>query len=226
LPFGVLIMFAVFANVMIRDSIEGKTLPPEVVAVAGRAWPSLERVEAVDKYTVRFVNRTPDVAMEGRIARMGSEIISQRGFAEARTWIDWARKPITAGPFKVREFLPDQSLTLDAHDDCWGDRPPVKTLRFVVVPEVASRIHGLLSGQFDFICDLPPDQIAGVEKNAKFEVLGGLPGAASKLKLQREFNEIDPLCRAGLPQESPGEKCAYMAVSAMLGENLVSSIQR
>ena len=33
-------------------------------------------VEAVDKYTVRFVNRVPDVTMEGRIASGASEIIS------------------------------------------------------------------------------------------------------------------------------------------------------
>ena len=47
-----------------------------------------------------------------------------------------------------------------------------KSVRFVVVPEVATRINGLLSGQFDFICDVPPDQIPGIEKNPKFEVQG------------------------------------------------------
>ncbi len=97
-----------FANVLVRDSVEGKALPPEVVAVAKRSWPALERIEAVDRYTVRFVNRTPDVTMEGRIARYGSEIISRRGFEEAKTWIDWARKPVGTGPYAVREFVPDQ----------------------------------------------------------------------------------------------------------------------
>jgi peptide/nickel transport system substrate-binding protein len=163
-----------FANVLVRDSLEGKALPPEVAATAKRAWPALERVEAVDRYTVRFVNRTPDVTMEGRIARYGSEIISRRGFEEAKTWIDWARKPVGTGPYAVREFVPDQVLTLDAHDDYWGGRPPLKSIKLVVVPEVATRISGLFAGQFDFICDMPPDQIPGIEKNARFEVQGGL----------------------------------------------------
>ena len=79
---------------------------------------------------------------------------------------------MATGPYKVREFLVDRSLTLDAHDDYWGGRPPLKSVKLVVVPEVASRINGLLSGQFDFICDVPPDQIPGIEKNARFEVLG------------------------------------------------------
>ena len=81
----------------------------------------------VDKYTVRFVNRVPDVTLEARIGSSGCAIISKRGFMEAKTWIDWARKPIATGPYKVRELKPDESLTLDAHDDYWGGRPPIKT---------------------------------------------------------------------------------------------------
>ena len=161
-----------FTSVLIRDSVQGKNLPPEVPAVAKRLFPALEKVEAVDKYTVRFTNRTPDVTMEGRIGRLGSDIVSRRAYDEARSWLDWARAPVSTGPYKVREFVPDQSLTLDSHDDYWGGRPPLKSLRIMVVPEVATRINGLLAGQFDFICDVPPDQIPGIEKNPKFEVLG------------------------------------------------------
>jgi len=152
---------------------QGKELPPEVVAVARRNWPALERVEAVDRHTVRFVNRTPDVTMEGRLARYGSDICSRRGFAEAATWLDWSRKPITTGPYMVGEFRPDVSLTLLAHDGYWGGRPPLRQIRFVEVPEVASRLNGLLSGEYQFACDMPPDQIAGIERNRAFEVQGG-----------------------------------------------------
>jgi peptide/nickel transport system substrate-binding protein len=65
-------------------------------------------------------------------------------------------------------------LVLDAHDGYWGGRPPLKSIRFVEVPEVSSRINGLLSGEYDFVCDIPPDQIKTIEANAKYEVLGGL----------------------------------------------------
>jgi peptide/nickel transport system substrate-binding protein len=161
-----------FTSVLVRDAADGKKLPAEVPAVAKRLFPALEKIEAVDKYTVRFVNRTPDVTLEGRLGSSGSNIISRRAFDEAKTWLDWSRAPVGTGPYKVREFLVDQSLTLDAHEDYWGGQPPLKSIKLVVVPEVASRINGLLSGQFDFACDMPPDQIPGIEKNAKFEVLG------------------------------------------------------
>ena len=57
------------------------------------------------------------------------------------------------------DYKPDVELVLEAFDDYWGGRPPIKRLRFVEVPEVASRVNGLRSGDFDFACDMPPDQI-------------------------------------------------------------------
>jgi peptide/nickel transport system substrate-binding protein len=53
-------------------------------------------------------------------------------------------------------------LTLEAFDEYWGGRPPIKTLRFQELPELASRINGLLSGEFDFACDITPDQIPAI----------------------------------------------------------------
>lgn len=151
----------------------GKELPPEVPAVARRAWPDLARVDIVDKYTVRFVNATPDVTLEGRLLRYGSDIMSRRGWEEAASYLDWARKPVTTGPYKVERFTPDTELLLVSHDDYWGGLPPLQSIRFVEVPEVASRVNGLLSGEYQFACDIPPDLIGEIEGNAGFEVQGG-----------------------------------------------------
>jgi peptide/nickel transport system substrate-binding protein len=154
----------------------GGGLPPEVPAVARRMWPALERVEAVERHKVRFVNRTPDVTLEGRIQRYGSEIVSKRAFLEAENWLAFVRKPVGTGPYRVKEFRADQVLVLEAHDEYWGGRPPIRELRFHELPEINARVNGLMTGEFDFACDLPPDQIPGVERNARFHVVGGLIG--------------------------------------------------
>ena len=157
----------------IVSSTASKELPREIPPVARRLFPAFDRVEIVDKYTVRMVNAAPDVTLEGRLSALGAGIISQRGFNEAATWLEFARKPIGTGPYKVREYKPDSTLVLDAHDDYWGGRPPIKTLRLVEVPEVASRVNGLLTGEYQFACDIPPDQIRDIERNPAFEVQGG-----------------------------------------------------
>lgn len=150
----------------------GKEPPAEVVAVARRTYPGLERIEIVDRSTVRFINRTPDVTLEGRIAQSVGAILSQAAFARSESWLSWGRTPIGTGPYRIAEFRPDTLLVLEAHDDYWGGRPPARRLRFVEVPEVSGRVNGLFSGEFDFACDVPPDQIPVVERNARFEVLG------------------------------------------------------
>lgn len=151
----------------------GKALPADIPAVAKRHWPALKEVQIVDKMTVRFVNATPDVTMEGRLSAGGSEIISKRSWLANGSWQANAKAPVGSGPYKLREFKPDASLILDSHDEYWGGRPPLKTLRIMEVPEEASRIAGLQSGEFQFACDISPDQITGIEKNKNFEVLGG-----------------------------------------------------
>jgi peptide/nickel transport system substrate-binding protein len=152
---------------------KGPTPPPEVPAIARRLWPSLEQVTVIDKYTVRFINAVPDVTLEGRIARSGSEIISKRAYLSSKDWASWARSPVSAGPYKVKEFKPDNLLVLVAHDSYFGGKPTAREIRYQVVPEVSGRVNGLLSGEYDFVTDIPPDQIKTIEANPKFEVVGG-----------------------------------------------------
>ncbi len=154
---------------------EGPRNPPAAaVQIARRIFPGFERMEVVDRHTVRYVSRTPDLTIEGQLGRTAAVIASRRAFEAAPSWQDWARRPVGTGPYRVAEFRPDQVLVLEAHDEHWAGRPPLRRIRFVEVPEVASRINALLSGEADFACDIPPDQIASIERNPRFEVAGGV----------------------------------------------------
>ena len=152
----------------------GPALPPDIPAVARRYWPALEAVEIVDPLTVRFVNRTPDLTMEGRLAAGGSQIVSRRAWLEAGSWQANSHRAVGTGPYALRAFRPDQELLLGAHDAYWGGRPPLRSIRILEVPETAARVNGLLAGEYQFATDIPPDQIAQVEANPRFEVQGGL----------------------------------------------------
>lgn len=147
-----------------------KELPANVPGVGRRLWPALRGVEAVDKYTVRFHNATPDVTLEGRLYSYGSQIANKRAWDEAASYAEWAVKPVTTGSYMVEEYQPDVSLVLVAFDDHWAGRPPLERIRFVEVPEVASRVNGLLSGEYDFACDLPPDQIDTIANAPGLEI--------------------------------------------------------
>ncbi|WP_376089342.1 ABC transporter substrate-binding protein [Roseomonas sp. CCTCC AB2023176] len=150
----------------------GREPPAEVVAVGRATFPNLAGIEVVGPRTIRYVTSRPDVTVEGRVGVNVGVILSRAAFAASENWLAWARRPVGTGPYRIADYRPDQSLTFEAHDEYWGGRPPVRRIRFVEVPEVSGRVAALFSGEVDFACDIPPDQITLVERNPRFEVLG------------------------------------------------------
>jgi peptide/nickel transport system substrate-binding protein len=177
----------------------GKEPPSEVIAVARRTYPGLSRIEVVNAHTVRYVNDVPDVTLEGRIAQSVAAVFSRTAFEATESWLAWARAPVGTGPYRIAEYRPDVSVTFEAHDGHWAGRPPARRLRFVEVPEVSGRVNGLFSGEFDFACDIPPDQVAVVERNPRFEVLGSPINNIRKLAFDKTHPVLaDPRIRRAM----------------------------
>jgi len=91
-----------------RPVQKAKELPTQVPPIARRIWPSLVKVEIVDKYTCRFVNATPDVTLEGRMSAMGSKPDHQSScvrrsaqLARLRTQAD-RHRPLQSAHFHAR----------------------------------------------------------------------------------------------------------------------------
>ena len=130
-----------------------------------RYWVSLGKVEVVDRYVVRFTTTYEDPIFEQRLTAWTAQIVSKAAWLKAGNYNAWRLKPVGAGPYKVERITPNDSIVLTAHDGYWGGKPNAKSVVFKVVPEVAARIAGLLSGDYDIATDLPPDQLEVVEKN-------------------------------------------------------------
>ncbi|MGR9172677.1 ABC transporter substrate-binding protein [Rhizobium sp. KDH_Rht_773_N] len=150
-------------------------VPPATTAAGRKSeWPLLKSVEKVDDYTVRFVMQKSTLDTEARLARVNyAAIISKRAFQNAKSWQDFALHPVATGPYKVESVDQGSAIHLVAHDDYWGGKPPIAKLNFNVVPEAASRINGLLSGEYDIVSDVGPDQVPMIKGNSDFEVVGG-----------------------------------------------------
>ncbi|QQR38080.1 ABC transporter substrate-binding protein [Devosia rhizoryzae] len=138
-----------------------------------RYWVSLEGVEAVDKYTVRFTTTYEDPIFLQRLTAWTSQIISKQAYLEAESYDAWRIKPVGAGPFKVDHITPNDETVFVAHDQYWGGKPNAEKVIFTVVPEVSSRVAGLLAGDYDIATDLPPDQLDAVEAGDGVSVVGG-----------------------------------------------------
>ncbi len=188
------------------ERTSAESLPGDVRAVARRYFPALERVEIVDGLTVRVVNRTPDLTLEGRLSASGAQIVSARAWREGADWQGNRNRPVGTGPYRLRTFKPDAVLELEAHDEYWGGRPPLRSVRFLEIPETAARVAALQAGEVQFAADLPPDQIAGVEKTRGLEVQGGLVANHRILAFDKQHPAlVDPRVRLAIAHAIDGQ---------------------
>lgn len=126
-------------------------------------YTAIERVEAPDSFTVRFVLKTPFAAFltllgynSGIIpehAFGGKPIADNTGFNRG--------KPIGTGPFRVVDAVPGSSLTLEANPDYYGAKPRLSKLIFKLVPDANAQIAALRAGELDLVT-LEPASLPGI----------------------------------------------------------------
>jgi len=140
------------------------------VIVGGRQYfGHLKQVEKVDPYTVRFVTEAPDLMLEQRLAAYTAQIVNRRHWmsfqkADDKTWMQRALRevrwnPVGTGPLKFRDWKKDQYVAFTAHENYFLGRPNFRSVTMREVPELSTRIAGLVSGEFDIIVDITPDQL-------------------------------------------------------------------
>ncbi len=134
----------------------------------------IDRVEVIDDMTVRIHMTADDAIALNRFAGFPSHIISADAFNAAETYEDFAAQAIGTGPYKLDEHVVGERVVLSRFDGYWGaSKAAADTVTFTVVPELSTRIAGLISGQFDIITEIGADEFAQIEANATTEVAGG-----------------------------------------------------
>jgi peptide/nickel transport system substrate-binding protein len=144
------------------------------LAIAG----FLEEMVEVDPYAVEFRLTSPLVALPSLLARQQSGLsIHPRAIMEAAMSEPMTpEQMIGTAPYQLVEFLPDRYTLLTRFDDYVGvDSPPsgyagakpafLDEIEFIPVPEEATRVAGLQAGEYDYLEEIIPDQIAVLQNS-------------------------------------------------------------
>lgn len=134
---------------------------------------TFSEVKAVDGNRVRIVTTDPDPLLVNRLSGWMGQVPCADAYLKVGDWDQWGQQVVGTGPYKVVSVKPGESHSLEAFDAYWGDKAPVKSVTFKVVPETAARIAGLITGEFDFITEIQPDQFKTVSDNDGTEIGGG-----------------------------------------------------
>ncbi|MDQ8731860.1 ABC transporter substrate-binding protein [Bradyrhizobium sp. LHD-71] len=167
--------------------------------IAMQTLDRIDRVEIVDPYTIIIHAKGDDALLEQRLASWAAEIVSKRAFEAAGSWERWTAMPIGSGPYRLVSQKLDINVVLTAHEAYWGGRPPFSGVEFRIVPEVAARMNGLLTGELDIVTDIPPDQFATIQERPNLEVAGGAVQNIRYLGIDPETPGLtDPRARRAL----------------------------
>jgi peptide/nickel transport system substrate-binding protein len=165
-------------DVVFTFSPERMTGPTAVIPEGRRYFGHLQSVQKIDPYTVRFVTAKSDVVLEQRLAAYKAWIVSRKHWMKYKTddpkWMERALRevrwnPVGTGPLKFKEWKKDQFVAFTAYDGHFAGKPAFRSVTFREVPELATRIAGLVSGEFGIIVDVPPDQIPVIQRYRDIE---------------------------------------------------------
>lgn len=133
----------------------------------------IDRVEVIDPMTVAYHYKDPFIALWVGLSYSYCAPVSPAGVAKHGD--QFGRNPVGTGPFKFVSWEPDQGITLVRNDEHTWATPMYKNpgvayldgATYVVIPEDATRLAALESGDVDVISGtdaVPVDKLRQLER--------------------------------------------------------------
>lgn len=129
----------------------------------------VERVDVVDANTIVLRLKAENSSMPILLADRAGMMVSPA--AVEKLGKDFARSPVGAGPFRVKNWISGQGLILDKEPGYWNAKAiRLAGIQFRFVPNATSLASAILSGQLDFAYQIDPKNLGVVRDNPRLRV--------------------------------------------------------
>lgn len=134
-----------------------KSLPAAALYTA-----SMEKVEAIDDYTVKITTTEPYAGLLYDLAYYYNFIVPKSLIDQGN---DFNANPVGTGPYKLKEWNYGNSIALERHDDYFQTDHVAKipNVVFSIVPEGTSRTIALKAGDVDFVWEVNSADVASLQ---------------------------------------------------------------
>jgi len=136
----------------VKASFE-RVLDPEQGHNRRDLFAPIDRIVVVDEFTVSVITRYPFGAFEPMMAHVSAAVVSP------------GKENSGTGPYKLRSWRKDLELVLERNEDYWGEKGQLDTIVYRPIPEAASRVIALESGDVDVITQIPPADLKRLESD-------------------------------------------------------------
>lgn len=150
-----------------------RIIDPDFASQQGSFFATITGAKAVDDLTVDITTNGPDPVLPSRMYWMKIVPASApTGALGAERDSDFGSNPMGTGPYKFVEWARGDHITIEKNEDYWGENPSnIQTVTYNFVPEASTRLSGLLSGQYDLMVNLLPEDTEAAPKFADVEGL-------------------------------------------------------
>ena len=131
----------------------------------------IQKIEAVDAYTVKMTLCYPDPAFLSKVAFSAFPINSKEYLEQTGGTGEILEKPNGTGPYIVEQWDRGNQLIFKAFDGYWGEKAKTPTLVFRWSTESAQRLLELQSGTVDGIDNPGPDDFAKIEADPALKLV-------------------------------------------------------
>jgi peptide/nickel transport system substrate-binding protein len=145
----------------------------KVVTQNNVGW--IEKAEKLDKYKVRLTTKQVFPAAIEYLA--GPVVIHPNEYYEKVGPKGQNDKPVGSGPYKVTNYVPGKSITLEKNPDYFKDspkpQPKVGKIEIRFIPDRQTQMAEVISNGIDFIMHVPKDQADQLQAVPTLQVVSG-----------------------------------------------------
>lgn len=121
-------------------------------AKVGHIIESIDRVEIIDDYTVKFTTKEPFAPLLSHLTHNATGILNEKAVKEAGK--EYGQHPVGTGPYKFVSWQSGDRITLEAFSEYFEGETPVKNLIIRSIVEETNRTIGLETGELDIVYDI------------------------------------------------------------------------
>jgi len=128
----------------------------------------IKEIVVVDPLTIRFKTATPYPLMPSDMTQI---VIISKNAAKATTDdFNSGKAAIGTGPYRLARYAKGDRIELVRNDAYWGGKTPWENVTLRLLPQDASRVAALLSGDIQVIENVPTSDAAQLKRDKRLQV--------------------------------------------------------
>jgi ABC-type transport system substrate-binding protein len=147
-----------------------RTFNPQKPGIWAAFAGPIKGAEIVDDYTVDVVTTEPFAPLLLNLSMVHGGMASPA--AVRQYGADYGRHPVGTGPFKFVEWVPRDHITVARNDGYWGDKTPLDSIVFKVIPDDSARMIALRTGDADMVLNPLAEELPALRRDPAYTVAG------------------------------------------------------